>query len=1180
MSLFDDWNADDSGRRAGARPAARAPPGATPTQPQRAAPTSSNPFADDDDEDHDVAHHNVQSASNVSKKDVTKPLRREGQDADGTNPFLQRAVSSNLSNTYDLRSQSSAGDLYGGEEVDVDEAEAAAAIEDDASAQPRFALEGVDWKIGLGAGVSSLRSMAAGGGSSLLIVTAGNGAGEQVWLWLAPHNRKVQVQLSSHDPKNNPVHKGFVCPRGFHAFLSLENGDNYYVNLAAAAASVASGSGPSGAATVKGRGPIQRLKDVVIESVGWDRDNQQRDSTGTLLLGTSRGGIWEISVDVSRGSKEKKNIQKVYQLGMSIPVSGLEVVRLPAQGAAGGTAWFVMAVTARLTRFYEFIGGPTLEAMFKQYEAPEHQSFRELPGDMAYAELRSFTPSTSARPTSFMLLSEAGLYIGALEYALERASVAERVTSRHNMVYFPQRISATGEELIGPPLSAVETEFHYVLLYPSWLIVLSKLNESVVHERRIDAGRLGATLGLVWDPARAAIFVCSKLDIQRLLVLNEDGHVWKLYLDQARAGDETKFELALQKCKTDAQRDRVLSLRADHHLATGEFQLAAQYFAASRRSFEEVALVFIDQQERAALRTYLLLKLGKLPASQTTQRTMIAVWLVEIFLEAITAAGSPSGVTGILDTPRDAYNDENDAEETSSEKQQTQVAFHDFLSEYAGALHPAKDAIYKLIASHGRDADFLAYAKINGDYERVVVRHTLRGRHDLAVETLATEGQAWRAMNADPPAAFVNIFYKYSPDLIEHCPKMLVDTWIDSSFLDPCKLIPAIVRFTQSPAGKDPAEAIRYLEHCVNVQDNQSEAIHNLLFSLYAAQKDDTALREFLQSPNRCFDLKYALRVCSEHEQTNAAVDIYSILGLYAEAVELALKVDLELAKLNADLAQDAATRRKLWLMIAEHEIKDAVAVYDHERAQQGKGDAKGEGDAASEVDPIRRALLILTESDALTIEDVLQFLPDVVAIGELKDEICRTLEHYGQEIDSLKSEMNEFTTAADAIREEINAQNETFMVVNPDYSCDLCGMPVLERAFYVFPCTHAFHSTCLLSEVGRHLGKDQQDKMERLRSYIDLQEGMESQSAATTVPLLPGDASLEGDASDLSRAAGMPGHRGDRLALSKTDREKLAMLDNFVAAACPFCGDLMIQSITEPFITEEEEQDADAWAV
>ena len=47
-----------------------------------------------------------------------------------------------------------------------------------------------------------------------------------------------------------------------------------------------------------------------------------------------------------------------------------------------------------------------------------------------------------------------------------------------------------------------------------------------------------------------------------------------------------------------------------------------------------------------------------------------------------------------------------------------------------------------------------------------------------------------------------------------------------------------------------------------------------------------------LQDPELvCYDLKYALRLCSEYGHKKACVHIYTTMGLYEEAVDLALEV-------------------------------------------------------------------------------------------------------------------------------------------------------------------------------------------------------------------------------------------------------------------------------------------------
>lgn len=114
---------------------------------------------------------------------------------------------------------------------------------------------------------------------------------------------------------------------------------------------------------------------------------------------------------------------------------------------------------------------------------------------------------------------------------------------------------------------------------------------------------------------------------------------------------------------------------------------------------------------------------------------------------------------------------------------------------------------------------------------------------------------------------------------------------------------------------------------------NTDPAIHNYLLSLYALEEKNDDLMNFLDyfKEDYVYDVKYALRVCIQEGKTQACVYIYTLLHLYEEAVKLALKVDLELAKYCADKAEDDETRKKLWLIIARYLIKVGVTGwYDH----------------------------------------------------------------------------------------------------------------------------------------------------------------------------------------------------------------------------------------------------------
>ena len=64
--------------------------------------------------------------------------------------------------------------------------------------------------------------------------------------------------------------------------------------------------------------------------------------------------------------------------------------------------------------------------------------------------------------------------------------------------------------------------------------------------------------------------------------------------------------------------------------------------------------------------------------------------------------------------------------------------------------------------------------------------------------------------------------------------------------------------------------------------------------------------------------------MCIQEGKHEACVYIYSLLHLYEEAVKLALRVNLELAKDAANKAEPGV-QKKLWLIIARYLIEVAA---------------------------------------------------------------------------------------------------------------------------------------------------------------------------------------------------------------------------------------------------------------
>ncbi|KAK1279700.1 hypothetical protein QJS04_geneDACA003179 [Acorus gramineus] len=376
----------------------------------------------------------------------------------------------------------------------------------------------------------------------------------------------------------------------------------------------------------------------------------------------------------------------------------------------------------------------------------------------------------------------------------------------------------------------------------------------------------------------------------------------------------------------------------------------------------------------------------------------------------------------------------------STEYQSTIREFRAFLSDCKDVLD--EETTMRLLESHGRIDELVYFA-------------SLKEHHEIAVHHYIQQGEARKALEVLQKVNVpVDLQYKFAPDLIMLDAYETVEAWMATN-LNPRMLIPAMMRYSSEPHAKNEThEAIKYLEFCVHQLHNEDPAVHNLLLSLYAKQADDSALLRFLQckfgkgrtsGPECFYDPKFALRLCLKEKRMRACVYIYSMMGMHEEAVALALQilfinnfnihvkteygeigafvcwlvhqVDPELAMAEADKVEDDEDmRKKLWLMVAKHVIK------------QEKG-AKREN--------IRKAIAFLKETDGLLkIEDILPFFPDFALIDDFKEAICSSLEDYNKQIEQLKQEMNDATRGADNIRNDISALAQRYAVIDREEEC------------------------------------------------------------------------------------------------------------------------------------------------
>ena len=279
--------------------------------------------------------------------------------------------------------------------------------------------------------------------------------------------------------------------------------------------------------------------------------------------------------------------------------------------------------------------------------------------------------------------------------------------------------------------------------------------------------------------------------------------------------------------------------------------------------------------------------------------------------------------------------------------------------------------VLQLIISRNNRKLLLYYAKIMGDYHRVITMLLTDGRYD---EALAVVQEA-------PYEKISNFIYKIMPSFFEHAPERTVNVILEKMSFQIPRLLPAILRYTtiydqshfsRSSASSDPNYALfcleelfkrigLHFENCPNVFETAMDAndsdmlswvdleqwvkseteaitIHTTcyLYAKYDESTEEKKLRNFLLTLLQLqdssallelveIDVEYMLRQCRNFQRRRGIVYCLLLLKDVKQATEEALLIDVELAKFSARRQSDPTLRKELWISIAIHLISIAT---------------------------------------------------------------------------------------------------------------------------------------------------------------------------------------------------------------------------------------------------------------
>ena len=770
---------------------------------------------------------------------------------------------------------------------------------------------------------------------------------------------------------------------------------------------------------------------MLIECVAWN-PSLPTASTREILIGATDGNVHEVYVEPATEfyRREERYTNQVWRVPDGA-VTGIHTELIT------GKPDYRRILVASHSRLCHFVGrtgsrgregaGPIYADLFQKEAPVTHDTTgasATAPSLLATSpEPTELTADLSDTEKSFAWLYSQGVLAGLFPTSTSTPSLGSKTFSEAKLVprsVFPETLSSRGgRKLIQDPITSMTlTQWHVVALVEGHIVAVNRLNDKVVYDQAVlEAGQIA--LGLVSDTKKNTFWLFTSQEIFEVVANEEDRDVWKIMLQNQ------DYDAALRYAKGPTQKDSVATASGDYLSSKGQYLEAANVWGKSSKAFEDVCLSLIDNGQEDALRKYLLAKLGTYKKSSFMQRVMIATWLVQIFMAKL------NSLDDMVATKAELL-ENTDQRGAQDELSRTRKDYQDFVNKYKSDLDPK--TVYEVVGSHDREEELLFFANAINDYDFVLSYWVQRENWSEALTILNKQSSP-------------ETFYKYSSVLMTHMPTGLVDILMRQGNLDAQKLVPALLTYNETAEGPlKENQAVRYLTFVINNDPEASASVHNTLISIMASHpsSSESALLSYLESQPHPppYDADFALRLCIQHDRVQSCVHVYSSMGQYQQAVELALQHDdIDLAAIVADRPEaNDNLRKKLWLLIAERKIK------------QDSG--------------IKSAIEFLKRCELLKIEDLIPFFPDFVVIDDFKEEICDALEEYSRHIDSLKQEMDVSAHTAEQIKAEIAALDMRYAIVEPGEKCWICSLPVLSRQFFVFPCQHAFHSDCLGKKV------------------------------------------------------------------------------------------------------------------
>ena len=607
------------------------------------------------------------------------------------------------------------------------------------------------------------------------------------------------------------------------------------------------------------------------------------------------------------------------------------------------------------------------------------------------------------------------------------------------------------------PKNIVQTNNHIFLLYNDCISVISKLTSNIVHTQ-YGQNEYNQMLYHEFGKDNKIILISSKSGLYQISLKDENNDIWKDYLEIGNYENAQKF------CDSDKLKLKINKIDAEYEFDEKQSgEKAAEKFANSDEKFEIVCLKYLMRNDLKGLSKYLQKymdinlyreeknkkKDGKKEENNqqdkknvkkvedTLQLNLVCTWILEIFVNQI------------------------------KDKKEVRIdLFRELVRSNIKYLQPS--LIYQLLQSYGRTDEFIEFASLMGDFEKVILYFINQGEISTAIDKLTwfasfSEDQPTIQKLTDIFLENCHIFFKNNPkESISLLQQRFKEVKME-------RIVQAIMsttdkdnndEFSNNKVDKQKMEnsqaILSYLKSLIErpkIEEEEESNIHNLyIYYLSRNKTNQEAILEYLKGPLRndendynyyhkkkeaLFQLDYAKKLFKNNPPAYALV--LALMQKHSEGVRTALmqKTDecTQIAKFIASNAPGEKLRKKLWIDIFSCDNQNEF----------------------------KQALDIMKESKILKIEDVLPHITDTIKIEEFKKQISNCINEYEANIKKLKEDINDYNKTAENIKGDIyRVKKKSIEIQYSNCKCEICQGYIKDKNMFLFPCGHKFDMNCI----------------------------------------------------------------------------------------------------------------------